>query len=230
MAGFNQGFSQGFAAQVGPDVDALSLLTLEQVKALLGITDSEQDLALLAALPVITAELETYCQRGLAYVAGVIEEHTPGRTVTLNRFPLVSVDAITINGAPQVVDTWRMHKWRGQLTHCWGVNCWPACCESVMLVTYTGGYPPTDVPADLAQAFALICADHIGYTVAGHGASSGAGIKSLALGSGALAIGFDTGTTRQGLAGGYDVSSAPPKLQPYVGTLDAYKAHDWGFA
>lgn len=229
MAAFSQGFSQGFAAQVGPPVNALSLLTLEQVKALLGITGTEQDTALAAALPVVTAQIEAYCERGLAYVADVIEERTPGRWVTLNRFPLVSVASISINGQPQAVDSWRMHKWRGQLSHCSGVNCWP-CCDAVMLVTYTGGYPNTDVPADLAQAFALICADHIGFTVTGHGSSSGAGIKSLALGSGALAIGFDTGTVRQGLTGGYDVSSAPPALQPYTGTLDAYKTHDWGFA
>jgi hypothetical protein len=101
---------------------------------------------------------------------------------------------------------------------------WPGAFARL---TYSGGYPPDDVPADLADAYARCCADYAGvsYAAGGGGAGSGgAPLKSLGLGSGALTVAFDTGTAAKS---SYDTSGVPPILAPYLFVLEGYRVKDY---
>jgi hypothetical protein len=205
------------------------LLSLDKVKTLLGITDTASDAALTAALPVITAYFETHCRRGLAYVAGVVEEQriVPVERLPLHRFPVDAVSELLVdNVATDVPIPPQLDKARGFIYLQQAVGYWVNWrAGSFARVTYSGGYPEDDVPADLAQAFARCCADFGGVAYAG-GSSSGSGapLKSLGLGSGALTVSFDTALA---VKSSYDTSSVPPLLAPYLYTLEAYRLKDY---
>lgn len=214
------------------------LLPLDKVKELLGLTDTASDAALTAALPVVTAMFENYCKRGLAYVADVVEEQSivAVERLPLFRYPVEVVSELLINGvaqapapvAPQVDSAHGFIYigacgWWGRYP---GYAGW-GYPGNFARVTYSGGYDPDEVPADLADAFARCCADYGGVTYSSGGAaSSGAGapLKSLGLGSGALTVSFDT---TQAAKSSYDTSSVPPILAPYLYTIDAYRVKDY---
>jgi Phage gp6-like head-tail connector protein len=197
-----------------------ALLPLDKVKELLGITDTSSDARLTAALPVVTEYFENYCKRGLAYVADVVEEQALTARLPVFRYPIDTVGELLIDGAatthPYTVDQARGYIILGY------VCFWYPQRASV---TYSGGYPQDEVPADLADAYARCCADYAGvkYTV---GASTGGGapLKALGLGSGALTVSFDTGAQAQSA---YDTSAVPPLLAPYLFTLERYRMKDF---
>jgi hypothetical protein len=207
------------------------LLPLESVKALLGITDTDQDDALTAALPVITAYFENHCRRGLAYVDPVVEESriVAVERLPLYRFPVYEVAELAIDGTavdpvpvPPSLDQARGFIY---LSCGWGYGTWWWYPGSFARVTYSGGYPEDDMPADLALAFARCCADFGGVTYSGSSSSGGgAPLKSLGLGSGALTVSFDT---QQAAKSSYDTSTVPPLLAPYLYTLEAYRVKDY---
>jgi hypothetical protein len=209
------------------------------VKVLLGISGTDEDDALTAALPVITAYFENHCRRGLAYVDPVVEESriVAVERLPLFRFPVDAVVELAIDGAaldpapvpPQLdqargfiypYSTWP-YGGRPYTGPGWG-TWWGGFAR----VTYSGGYPEDEVPADLALAFARCSADLAGVSYAGSSSSSGGGapLKSLGLGSGALTVAFDTGTAARS---SYDTSSVPPLLAPYLYTLEGYRVKDY---
>lgn len=193
--------------------DGLLLIPVDDIKTLLGVTGNAYDDAIAKAAPIVTEYFETYCRRGLAYSAEVIEELDAVRRLPLFRWPIDTVASLVIGGAP--LTPVRIEKARGIVVT--GLRC-----SSLMaVVTYSGGYPQDAVPLDLAQAYASCVGTVAGVpvsTTGGATGSSGAPLKSLSLGSGALAVQFDTA---QG-ADTFDVSDAPALLQPYVFTLRRY--------
>jgi hypothetical protein len=199
------------------------LLPLDEIKRLLGIDSSVviHDEALTTAGEVITRQMELYCGRGLELQIGVIEEHPiTSRKIYLHRFPIQTLIVSVYSGALASTD-YVQNEAEGwvEFNNCY--YYYPAggyvICEGDL------GYPPEEVPPDLADAFARACGTKSGYgtgTAAGAGAS--APIKNLGLGQGAITIGFDT-STQLGYSGAYDASNAPLSLQPYADVLDYYR-------
>lgn len=218
---FSSGFSNGFTFELTSGTDGYSLLTLEQVKSILGITSTTYDAQLAAVLPVVTQWFEDYCCRGLAYVADQTDEifNFYGSELLLTRFPIETVAALTINAAPQTSFTYNRKS--GYLKFGPSPGYWKESPEVV--VVYSGGYKNTEVPVDLARAFANCCAAQVGAPTVGV-ASGAAPIKQLGLGSGALSISFDTASGDSGTSGSYSVEGCPPALQPFSFTLNRYKA------
>jgi hypothetical protein len=196
------------------------LLSLEQVKAILGIEGSESDEKLTPALAVVTEYFENHCKRGLAYESEVVEEFRVTTRLALFRFPVDEVIELLVDGVPFSGVTVN-DLTRGFIRI--GYNA-----AQVARVTYAGGYVDDAVPADLADAYARCVADYAGVThSAGGGSGAGGGgapLKSLGLGSGALTVAFDTGAAAQQT---YDTSGVPPVLAPYLFVLEHYRVKDY---
>jgi hypothetical protein len=201
-----------------------SLLTRDLVKTRLGLEldDDTYDVAIDAALPVVTAWFEEYCCRGLAFREITDEElfDNRNRRIYVWAFPIsvltsVDVDGVLVDGASYVVNSkagyFMPGSSRGSVEY-----------AELLKITYDGGYAAEDVPDDLADAFAN--AVGVQAAVAGVTASTGgsSAIKSIGLGGGALSVAFDTGTVSGGTSGTYDVSNAGPEVQSYASTLDRY--------
>lgn len=195
-----------------------ALLPLATVKTLLGISGSESDAQLTAALPVVTEYFENHCKRGLAFVTGVIEEMALTCRLPLFRFPIDTVTELLLDGVVTAVTDAMVDEARGFIRM--GYNA-----GQLARVTYDGGFPEADVPADLALAYARACADFAGVTYsAGGSTGGGAPLKSLGLGSGALTVAFDTAAAAQSA---YDTSAVPPVIAPYLFVLEHYRVKDY---
>lgn len=202
----------------------MPLITLEMVKEDLGITTSDYDEAINAAMPVVDAWFENYCQRGLVQVIDASETLTRVESTRINlwSYPINSDVAISIDGTLVSLSELLTNQKEGwieylneRLFH-----------GNVVLVDYSGGYAPESVPADLRNAYSRCVGDAAGYgegEATGSGGSGGGDLKSINLGSGALSVAFATDTNSGGISGGYDVSNVPPELQDYASILDYYR-------
>ena len=201
------------------------MLTRDEVKTILGIIGPTLDSAIDTLIPIVNSWFESACNRGLAFQA---DEHLTFESVSnvlhLYRFPIVTVYSATVNGM-NVTNNFEINAKKGTLVAKTSFNC----RYNNLTVVYDGGFQP--VPADLAFAFASVIGDQIGESPAststGSGSTSGdAPLKSLSLGSGAIAVSFqNTSSTSStgGLTGGYDVSQYPPELQNYASVLNRYR-------
>lgn len=203
----------------------IELLTLEEVKEILGIIGPVQDSNIESLIPVVTGWIEGACNRGLEFKAETHDSFSDiGNTVYLYRFPIVTVYSVTVNGQ-NALSNYDIDTKRGVLVSRSHLNC----AYNKLSIVYDGGFQP--VPADLALAFASIIGDQIGVVPPSTSSSSGGGsgtapLKSLTLGSGALGVSFQSSSSSSssgGITGGYDVSVYPTQLQAYAGTLDKYR-------
>ena len=202
-----------------------ALLSLDQIKTALGITDSASDDKLTAAMPVITEYFENYCKRGLAYVVDCVEELPLTRRLALLRYPVEVVSELLINDvAAPTIPPPALDASHGIVFM--GASGFPIWCAppSIALITYTGGYPDDEVPADLADVYARCCADYGGVTYSVGASAGGAPLKSLGLGSGALTVAFDTAAASHSA---YDTSAVPSLLAPYLFVLEHYRVKDF---
>ncbi len=197
------------------------LLSVDKIKALLGIEpdDTTHDDMIAVASPIVTEYFENYCGRGLAYEADISEDHYMINRVRLNRYPIQTLQGATVNGADYPVINSNFPRGWVYFYGCpWSTD--------LVTVTYSGGYEVDCCPPDLADAYAKCVADFgkIPYSTT-DSTGSGTPLKSLSLGTGALAVSFET-------AGGsttitYDVADAPTLLQPFVYTLRRYRPEDF---
>lgn len=210
------------------------LLTLNGVKVWLGIdpatgdNDSYDDM-ITARLPLVTQWFESYCDRGLAQRVITAEEifFQHARRVYTWAFPITEVVSVEVNGAVILGSEFIVNSNAGYFYG--GPNyVWPwghQYCD-LIVVSYTGGYPPDAVPEDLAYAFATcvgVQAGVAGVSAGGVGGSGGGAIKSIGLGSGALQVAFDTrGGATGGLTGSYSINNVPTEVQSYASVLDRY--------
>lgn len=204
------------------------LLALDDIKQLLGIPSSDVgwDASLQNSGEAITRQMEAYCSRGLEYRAGVVEERLRFDDVRLylRRFPIQAMTSLTVNGA--AIDPGELLTSEESIAWGWIERRDGALLCGDLLVTADLGYPPDEVPADLALAFARACGVQSGYGTGNTGsAGSTYPIKTLGLGQGALSIGFDTGgkVASGGSSGVYDVSEVPIALQPMADVLQFYR-------
>ena len=168
---------------MGEFSDDLMILGLDRIKAILGIDplDLTRDEALTNAAPVVTEYFEGYCKRGLAFDDEVVEEFDIEPRLPLHRYPIGAIAGFTINGVDQPAPTFERLRgyvitgYHGAMLGRWVNDRFRSSARAT--VTYSGGYPQDDVPADLAHAYANCCADFIGYkvTTSGGGAITGQG-------------------------------------------------------
>ena len=196
-----------------------NLLDLATIKTILGITDTLQDAKIIYASPIVTNLFEEYCARGLAYESSGEEFYTMTSRLPLWRFPIETVGGYEVDGVPQSTIP-SFDKMRGFLFI--GSNS-----NSLVKVTYAAGYPQDAVPPDLADSYAKCVADYGGviYNSTGGSTGSSAPLKSLSLGSGALAVSFETAASASSSI--YDVADAPTILHPYVFVLRKYRIKDY---
>ena len=134
-------------ASAGPD-----LISLDELKLMLGITDSSEDAALQAAITRQSRIIAEYCDRRFGF-AQALETFTfdPGENMlarealVLSLYPVVEVLEISNMGSDADYD---LDPASGRL---WIGGGWP----DVVAVTYSGGYDlPEEAPARLQMAVA----------------------------------------------------------------------------
>jgi hypothetical protein len=210
----------------------MNLLTPELVKTRLGYEtdDDSYDTLLAMAMPLVTTWFEQYCDRGLAQRDIVLEATHYNRVsrVYVWAYPLVSLDAVLLDGVESDVSQYRINAAAG---YYYAKYDYPWLHRAELIeTTYTGGYLPTEVPEDLAQAYADCVGVKCGMTptedaIVSSSATGSSAIRSIGLGGGALAVAFDTSASsaKGGISGSFDVSGAPVELQNYVSILNFYK-------
>ena len=206
----------------------MSLLLRDQVKTILAVEldDDTFDIQIDTYLPIVTAWFETYCDRGLAAADRVEQIHdVQTRKIYLWAFPINSLASVVREDDLVANYQYRFNKLAGYIYPDSSLYAYPSYRWAQLLtVSYNGGYLPSEVPADLALAFATAVGVQGAVTssvIAGAG-GGGSAIKSIGLGGGALTVQFDTGAVSGGFSGTYDVSRAPPMVQPYASVLDYY--------
>ncbi len=130
----------------GPD-----LVTLDDLKAALGITDTSEDAALQAAITFYSRIIAEYCNRrfGLAEALETFtfdrnEVLTNRQALTLKLYPVAEISEVSSAGA-----TAADYEFDPASGRVWTAGCWSGTIE----VVYAGGYDlPEDAPARLQMA------------------------------------------------------------------------------
>ena len=136
---------------LGPTDSSVDLISLDDLKLALGITDDSQDAQLQAAITMQSRIISEYCGRRLAF-AEALETFTfdPGedmlqrQAITLSLYPVAEVFEVSNMGATDA--DYDFDPASGRL---WIGGGWP----NVVAVTYSGGYQlPENSPARLQKA------------------------------------------------------------------------------
>ncbi len=201
-----------------------TLMTRDGVKAVLGLEfdDDRFDEAIDRALPIVTRQFEQYCDRGLAERVDRTEQQfnvTTTRVYTW-AYPLTELLSVDTDGTLRDAVNYVVNPAGGWFQAGPSAPVWFQ--GQVLTYVYSGGYPPDAVPADLALAFANAVGVRSGVPSATASAGGTSAIKAIGLGGGALSVTFDSAAQAGGISGAFDVSAAPPEVQPYVGVLDYY--------
>jgi hypothetical protein len=137
---------------LGPTDSSVDLISLDDLKLALGITDDSKDAQLQAQITFQSRIIAEYCDRRLA-LAEAIEVFTfdPGeilpvrQALTLSLYPVVTVHEVSIAGATAA--DYDLDPASGRL---WTDGGWMA---GEIAVVYSGGYDlPEEAPARLQRA------------------------------------------------------------------------------
>ena len=130
---------------------SLDLISLDDLKLALGITDNSEDAALQAAITFQSRIIAEYCDRRLAF-AEALETFTfdrnetmlPRQALTLSLYPVAEVFEVSTMGATSA--DYDFDPASGRL---WTGGYW----ADTVAIAYSGGYHlPDDAPARLQQA------------------------------------------------------------------------------
>lgn len=123
------------------------MITLEDVKTYLEITDTDSDAYLTQQITMAEKMVETYCGREFDYVVGQTQiVFGPTQTLFLTRFPLEDITTVTDkNSNPFSVNDFVTDNLSGRVIY--ASNGCPWSNTDFVTVTYTGGY--VECPADL---------------------------------------------------------------------------------
>jgi Phage gp6-like head-tail connector protein len=136
---------------LGPTDSSVDLISLDDLKLALGITDGSEDAQLQAAITFQSRIIAEYCDRRLAF-AEAIETFTfdrnetmlPRQALTLSLYPVVEVAEISTAGATSA--DYDFDPASGRL---WTAGYW----ADEVAVVYSGGYQlPDEAPARLQKA------------------------------------------------------------------------------
>jgi uncharacterized phiE125 gp8 family phage protein len=130
------------------------LATVAALKAELGISGTDKDTALEAVLDRVSAAIATYCGRVFAreQVRETLVHRITPREILLSRYPVVSLDSVTLDDATVEVSDYTLDK---DVGHIFAGTLGTA--GSRIVLTYTAGYVlPEDedanLPDDIQQA------------------------------------------------------------------------------
>lgn len=143
--------------------EVTALVTLDRVKAELGITTTAYDDLLIAKIAEASGDIEAHVGYRLARETVTetfwsIEE--PAEYVLLDRTPVASIDSVTLDDEAQETAAWRLNPRTGALYALDGSGFpWRWISAESMAVAYSGGYllpgqSGRDLPAPLEGAAA----------------------------------------------------------------------------
>jgi len=151
---------------------SLYILTLAEMKAELGIDDTDDDAVLTEWMEGLQKRFDAYCERTLLYSASVTEYHDGGeRWLLLDRYPVESISSIIIDqdrewdseDALTEDEDYVLNADRGRIAYGTGEYLWTAGFQNIRVV-YAGGYVACDgsptgsqvaMPYDLRLAMRL---------------------------------------------------------------------------
>lgn len=136
------------------DNDGPELITLEALKAALGITTDTEDAALNATILSESTLIAAFAGRQFAFAHAVetfyfdtYERLRPNAALALSLYPVDEVDSITVSGGELDLDVVKIDKQAGLIFLPGG--SW----SGTVIVTYSGGYQlPDEAPAGLVAA------------------------------------------------------------------------------
>lgn len=140
------------------NLDCAPFPTLDAIKAQLGITGTDQDVAITNTLSATVAKIESYLGRGIygrQRTQRVEPIDTRDGKLFLYLFPITEVTSISVDGSP-IATGWRVFGGQG-IVELRNGCCWygpRGCCapESIIEITFTGGFPGDCWPPDLLDA------------------------------------------------------------------------------
>ena len=210
----------------------MSAVTVDELKAKLGIPAEPPDPALDARLQSIIDETQALVEGYL----GVPVEPTPlymergcgidyAASVVLPVYPVISLDKVMIGNEEQALEDFWLDRADGMFYPADGCGCrrW-GCCFCVpgpLQVDYTAGFDP--VPADLHLALLNLSASYYQANAAnvGHVLGGGDKVKHVTL-FGAMSISFDA-TSAPSSASSTSGLEVPSFLQGWTWILDKYQ-------
>lgn len=131
----------------------MALTTPENVKQYLGITGTADDALLNSLIESASAFVAQYLSRQIEQ--GQVTEYFSGRgrdALILSEGPIASIDAVVADDQPLPASLDKSTGWKeagGWLLYVNGR--WPEGRQNIV-VTYTAGYAPGSIPADIEQA------------------------------------------------------------------------------
>ena len=152
---------------------SLYILTLEEMKRELGITDGKDDAGLTLWMEGLQARFDDYCERNFLRVEEEEEIHDGGVTsLFLKRFPVENITSIHIDVDQDwddieslESDDYLLNAARGAVIYGRGSWPWPVGLQNIRVV-YTGGFVAagqtvgdgqTAMPDTVRRAFLLEC-------------------------------------------------------------------------
>lgn len=126
----------------------LYIATLNEIKQLLGINDSQEDAQLTRWISGLQQRIADFCRRNLLREASATELFDGGRkSIYLSRYPVESVASVHVSAEQDWTATseitssnYRLHSDRGRIRYgLTGELVWPSGDQNVRIV-YTGGF------------------------------------------------------------------------------------------
>jgi hypothetical protein len=194
------------------------IVTLAEMKAYLGITDSSQDAFLTEQLTFINEAVESYCARKFDLATYTQKFHYDDyrksiKSLELYHYPLVSVTEIKEDDVVQDLADYRVHNPTGKITANTGFF---SSCQSIVEVTYQAGY--STIPATIKNVVYSVVEERYNRKQAGISLNFGADVQRIAL-SGVMSIDFD-----YSLMSNERKSAFGTILGNWLNVLDAYRS------
>jgi len=129
----------------------LYIMTLAEMKSVLGIGDTEDDTVLSLWLETIQGRFDQHCRRRFLYSASETEYFDGGVTALyVHRWPVASISSIIVDADQAwssddalATDDYRLNNRRGSLFYGTGGVQWPWSPQSIRVV-YAGGFVKSD--------------------------------------------------------------------------------------
>ena len=185
------------------------LATLAQIKASLGIPDSDTtyDAFLTEQIEILSFAIEDYCQRKFLtadYIQTFYREDIRlMRKIQLYHYPASEIESVEVDGVERDEATFRLHKPSASVIALDGTNF----CADEVVVTFTAGYD--ECPPPIYSALVSLVSDRLSKKKAGVDMNFGSDVQRISI-PGTISIDFDyslsnndRGTTYGAILGNY---------------------------
>lgn len=164
------------------------LVTLNEIKSYLGITNTTYDSFLTQQGTLVSNIIEAYCRRTFSLGSYVqtfySDENRPAKTITPYHFPVTEVDSIVEDDVELDSTLYRLHKPTGIITQPYGSFFFAR--ETV--VTYTAGY--ANIPDAIKSVVFSIVQERYNKKTSGIDLNFGSDVQRISI-PGAISIDFD---------------------------------------